>query len=189
MSAKEFAAQLRQIIVDLKANGTAAIYNDNLIAYLDNVIDSPMPVVSDSELEQYKADLQLQVQQYRAEHEGKLEMFRSVILAGQNALRASFLLNGGASVAMLAFISRLTEIHPDKVVVFTASLIPFIIGVLAITMASGATYLSQWFGAGAIENYHKTAFRLNIVAILLGLSSYGFFIWGMTRAYHGFMEF
>ena len=34
MSAKEFAQQMKGVIEEIKANGTAAIYCDNLIAYL-----------------------------------------------------------------------------------------------------------------------------------------------------------
>lgn len=188
MSAKEFAAQLRRIIVDLKANGTAAIYSDNLIEYLNNVIASPSPATSEAELEQYRSQLQLHVAQYEAENESSLEMFRSVIQSGQNAMRSSFLLNGGAAIAMLAFISRLTEAHLDKVAAFTASLIPFVIGVLAIAVTSGATYLSQWFYSGTTKQ-QKIGFSLNIFAIVLGLSSYGFFSWGMITAYHEFLSF
>ena len=63
MSAKEFAAQLKETIKGIKANGTAAIYCDNLIAYLDEVINSPSPVVTEAELETYKAELQVWVEQ------------------------------------------------------------------------------------------------------------------------------
>jgi len=59
MSAKEFAGQLKQTIEGLKNNGTAAIYCDNLIAYLEEVINSPSPVVTQAELEHYKAQLQV----------------------------------------------------------------------------------------------------------------------------------
>ena len=41
--------------------------------------------------------------------ETSLEMFRSVITTGQSALKATMLLNGGAAVAMLAFVGKLVE--------------------------------------------------------------------------------
>lgn len=189
MSAKEFAAQLKHTIQDIKAKGTAAIYCDNLIAYLDEVSSSPSVVVTPAELEQYKAQLQLEVERNRNQHASDLEMFKSVISAGQNAIRSSFLLNGGAAVALLAFISKLTEGQASKVGLFSESLIPFVVGVFVITLTSGITYLSQWCYDAEESWKVRTGFWLNIAAIFSGLSSYGFFIWGMCRAYAGFQSF
>jgi hypothetical protein len=189
MSAKEFATQLKTTIEEIKVKGTAAIYCDNLIAYLDEVIKSPSPVVSAAELEKFKADLQVWIEQNKAAHESNLEMFRSVIQSGQSAIRSSFLLNGGAAVAMLAFIGKLTENQAGKIPVFASSLTIFVIGVLLITITSGFTYLSQWFYAGESKWKVATGFWFNIAAIVLGLSSYGVFIWGMCEAYTAFIRF
>jgi hypothetical protein len=186
---KDFAAQLKKTIEEIKAKGTITIDCDNLIAYLDEVVNSPSPVVSPAELEKYKADLQVWIEHNKTTHESNLEMFRSVIQSGQNALRSSFLLNGGAAVAMLAFIGKLTEVQASKIPVFACSLTIFVIGVLAITVASGLTYLSQWFYAGNLQWKVKTGFWLNIAAIVMGLSSYGVFIWGMCEAYAAFIKF
>lgn len=190
MSAKDFALQLKKIIEDIKSNGTAAIYCDNLISYLDDVVTSPSVAVTPAELEQYKAQLQLEVEKHKSENASSLEMFKSVITAGQSAMKSSFLLNGGAAVALLAFISHLTEKQPNKVAVFADSLIPFVLGVFAIAVTSGLTYLSQWFYAEDDSSWRvSTGFWLNIAAILLGLSSYAFFLWGMCSAYSGFQTF
>lgn len=88
MSAQEFAAQLKQTIQGIKDKGTAAIYCDNLIAYLDDVSKSPSQQPTEIELEKYKADLQLHIEQNKNYHASQLEMFRSVISSGQNAVRA-----------------------------------------------------------------------------------------------------
>lgn len=189
MSVKDFASQLRKTIVELKNNGTSSINCDNLIAYLEEVENSPSPVVTEAELEHYKAQLQVWVESEKRNHASDLEMFRSVIQSGQNAIRSSFLLNGGASVALLAFIGKLTEEQQSKIPEFADSLTIFVIGVLAIALTSGFTYLSQWFYAEDEAWKQKTGFVLNIFSILLGLSSYGFFIWGMCRAYTSFVSF
>lgn len=183
MSAKDFALQLKKTIEDIKANGTAAIYCDNLIAYLNGVAQSPSVAVTPAELEQYKAQLQLEVEKHKNANASSLEMFKSVITAGQHAMRSSFLLNGGAAVALLALIGHLTEKQPDKVAVFADTLLPFVIGVFTIAFTSGVTYLSQWFYGAADRGWKdKTGSCLNLVAIVLGLSSYCFFLWGMCRA-------
>lgn len=189
MSAKEFASQLKQTIVGLKNSGTDAIHCDNLIVYLNEVINSPSPIVTETELEHYKAQLQIMVETEKRNHASDIEMFRSIIQSGQNAVKSSFLLNGGASVAMLAFIGKLTEEQQSKIPEFANSLTIFVIGVLAIAIASGFTYLSQWFYAEDEAWKQKTGLGMNIVSILLGLSSYGFFIWGMCRAYTSFVSF
>lgn len=189
MSAQQFAAQLKETIQGIKENGTAAIYCDNLIAYLDDVAKSPSQTPTVVELEKYKADLQLHIEQNKNYHASKLEMFRSVIAAGQNAIRSSLLMNGGASVALLAFIGHLAQIKPEKVVLFSVALMPFVLGVLAMTITSGFTYLSQWLYDSASATAQKWGFRLNIVCIVLGLSSYALFIWGMWRAFCAFTNF
>jgi len=189
MSAQEFALQLKETIQGVKESGTAAIYCDNLIAYLDDVSKSPSSTPTEVELEKYKADLQIHIEQNKNYHSSQLEMFRSVITSGQNAIRSSFLLNGGASVAVLAFIGHLAEIKPDSVSVFASALIPFVLGVLAMTITSGLTYLSQWLYDSESLAAKKWGFRFNVASILLAISSYGCFMFGMWRSYNAFINF
>ena len=58
MSVKQFAAQMKATIEDIKSKGTAAIYCDNIIAYLNEVQNSPEPEPTVLDIERYKADLQ-----------------------------------------------------------------------------------------------------------------------------------
>ncbi|SMN17531.1 hypothetical protein CRYPA_287 [uncultured Candidatus Thioglobus sp.] len=189
MSTKRFSEQLREIIVDTKANGTEAISCDNLIAYLDEVIASPSDELTTTQFENYKAELQVWIEQNKNAHNSNIEMFKSVISSGQNALRSAFLLNGGAAIAVLAFLGKLSEEHQDKITVFSSSLIIFVMGVLAVTMSSGFTYLSQWLYSSTEQKKKTIGFVFNLVAITLGLSSYGLFIWAMVRAYDAFQLF
>lgn len=189
MSTQEFANQLKETIQGVKDNGTAAIYCDNLIAYLDEVSKSPSQTPTEVELEKYKADLQLHIEQNKNYHASQLEMFKSVITSGQNAMRSSFLMNGGAAVALLAFIGHLAAIKPASVPLFASVLMPFVFGVLAMTMTSGFTYLSQWLYDSASEKAQEWGFNINILCIALGISSYGLFMWGMYRAYFAFTQF
>lgn len=189
MSEKEFALQLKKTIEEIKENGTSSIYCDNLISYLNEVINSPSQVVSEADLEKYRAELQLWVEQNKDKNTSRLELFKSVITSGQNAIKSSFLLNGGAAVATLAFIGKLTEIQQSLIPNFAYSLTIFVSGVLVVTMASGFTYLSQLFYAGLKPYMIKIGLTFNILSILLGLSSYGIFMWGMYSAYTNFIKF
>jgi hypothetical protein len=189
MSTKQFAAQMKAMIEEVKAKGTAAIYCDNLIAYLDEVQKSPEPEPSPVEIEKYKADLQNWIETNKKNHDGQLEMFRSVITSGQAAIKSAFLLNGGAAVAMLAFIGHLAQFKAEKVPVFAGCLVPFAYGVLVIALTSGFTYLSQWFYASTRPLARKVGFGLNMLCIILGFSSYGFFSWGLFGTYRSFITY
>lgn len=109
MDAKRFAANMRALVLEIKDSGTDSIKCENLIAYLDQVIQAPGSEPDLIQLEKYKADLQRWVSENNHRHEAQLEMFRSVITAGQGAIKSAFLLNGGAAVALLAFIAHLAQ--------------------------------------------------------------------------------
>jgi hypothetical protein len=191
MDAKDFAQELRDIVDELKTKGVESISSENLIKYLDEALRdiSTSARPSEATIERYKAELQKWVEEHKNIHAQGVEMFRSVIQAGQNALRTAFLMNGGASVALLAFVGHLSSVAPERVSTLAPSLTVFVGGVLVAALASGVTYLSQWFYAGERSWQKKTGFALNIAAILFGLGAYGVFAFGMWRAYHVFANF
>ena len=189
MDAKQFAAEMKKTIEDVKSQGNAAIFCDNIIAYLDEVLKSPEAEPRPVDIERYKADLQNWIEANKHQHEGSLEMFRSVIVAGQSAIKSSFLLNGGAFVALLAFIAHLAQFDSAKVPTFAACLLYFAFGALAIVVTSGLTYLSQWFYASAYAWAKKAGFGLNIACIVLGIASYGLFAWGLFATYATFVGY
>lgn len=189
MSVKQFATQMKAIIEDIKSKGTAAIYCDNLIAYLNEVQNSSEPEPSPIEIERYKADLQNWVETNKHQHEQRLEMFRSVIMSGQGSIKSSFLLNGGGAVALLAFIGHLAQFNATKVPIFATGLLPFAFGVLATAVTSGFTYFSQWLYASQHAKARKAGFVFNIVCIVLGISSYALFTWGLITTYHSFVAY
>lgn len=192
MSVKNFAKEMRESIEEIKGNGTAALYCDNIIEYLQTVENAPEPVPTEVDMENYKARLQSAENTRKLQHDSNLEMFRSVITAGQNAMRTSLLLNGGAAVALLAFIGHLATCSSTgtcaglKPVIhgLSISLSMFALGALCATVLAGLTYLSQWFyAAGDAGNWqNKTGFVLNIGCILLGISSYGIFSYAVFHA-------
>lgn len=186
MSVRQFAGELKKTIEELKAQGTAAIACDNLIAYLASVQQAGDSEPSQVQLEEYKARLQMQNDASKRAHESQLELFRSVISSAQAAIKTGFLLNGGAAVAMLAFIGHLAERSPEKVHIFALSLAPLTFGVLASALLSGLTYLTQWLYASPQQKAKRAGFGMNLLCIVVGFSSYGFFAWGMCRSYSAF---
>ncbi|MEI8355705.1 MAG: hypothetical protein WCG31_06395 [Deltaproteobacteria bacterium] len=160
-----------------------------MIAYLDEIIKSPNPETDQVNLERYRAELQLWVEENKKLHSWNLEGFKSVISAGQNALKTAFLMNGGATVAMLAFVGKLSDDHVSKIPVFSSAMVCFVIGVLLVTVSSGCTYLSQWFYFKPEKWQNKAGFWLNMATIGCGLGSYGFFIAGVMKSYSAFIAF
>jgi hypothetical protein len=133
--------------------------------------------------------LQLWVEENKTVHSWDLEGFKSVISSGQNALKTAFLMNGGATVAMLAFVGKLSDIHVSQIPVFASAMLFFVTGVLLVTISSGFTYMGQWFYFKPKKWQKDTGFWLNMAAILSGLSSYGLFIAGMIDSYRAFIAF
>ncbi|TLF44794.1 hypothetical protein FEI13_18615 [Halomonas urmiana] len=190
MSAKSLAKNLRDEVVYLRdQQSVQAIQCDELVAYLDRVLTSPDEEVDPVRMEQIRTELQSSVEDRKALQASSLEMFRSVITAGQNALRTALLMNGGATVALLAFLGKLTTENPDKLSTFAGSLMIFTFGVFITGLVSGFTYLSQWFYASKRDWCQMTGWFMNILCIVLGLAAYGAFIWGAIDAYTGFQGF
>jgi hypothetical protein len=191
MDAKDFAHELRDLVADLRIQGVEAVRSENLIKYLDEALPemAEPPPTSSARDDLYRAELQKWIEEHKHYHAESIELFKSVIQAGQNALRSAFLMNGGASVALLAFIGHLASIElSEKVSELAPSLATFVFGVLAAGLASAVTYLSQWFYAGR-PALRRTAFALNVAAIVVGLGAYGAFAYGVCRAYRVFADF
>ncbi len=185
-SPKVLVQKIRAEVDAVKNNGTAAIYCDNLLKYLDDILSADGPGGPDPvEMEKLRADFQILVDQQKYNHESNLEMFRSTIMYGQQSIKSSFILNGGAAVAMLAFVGHLAEVDPSKVSSFAFYITQFAVGAFFSTLTFGFSYLSQWY-YGRDE---RTGYVLNILSILFGICSMGVFICALVNTQHGFLLF
>ena len=98
-------------------------------------------------------------------------------------------MNGGASVALLAFVGHLAGVAPHRIPELAPSLETFVRGVLVAALAAGLTYLSQWFYAAEQPWKKRTGFALNVAAIISGLGAYIVFAIGTWQAYRVFSQF
>ncbi len=149
--------------------------------------ESPDDVaVGEAALVRYKAQLSADSEYRRNLHEFDLEMLRSTIMTGQAALKGSLLINGGAAVAVLAFVGNAWTKDVPRHVLAGASygLSLFVWGVLAAATALGATYLSQ---AGFGNEFGKYSNRIGAygrgLAIALVITSYGLFACAAWQTY------
>lgn len=137
------------------------------------------------------AQARVEIERLKVEHQHEinLEMFRSVIASGQGAIKSAFLLNGGAAVALLAFLAHLMKTESDKVADFSFCLLLVGGGALAVAVTSGLTYLTQWLFNSESSYAPKAGFVCNIFSIVFVLISYGLFLWGLLEAYRTFVAY
>lgn len=116
-----------------------------------------------------------------------LEIFRAANASGQSAMRAAFLINGGASIALAAFIGTLSA-SDSAVISPTALASPlaiFATGSFVAAISFGATYITQ-MSQGFTDEKEKWRNNLasffNMLAIACGLGAYAFFGLGLYFA-------
>ena len=179
---------IKNALHDLKKQGVEQISIDGVIDYLSQLEATRQHLLelTPAELEHYKAQLAMWVENQKHSFRISTEGFKSVILSGQNALRSALLINGGASIALLAYIGKLNVEASTQLAALAFPLLIFVIGVLLAAINSGITYLSQWFYFGGNLWKQKIGFYLNIINIVLGIASYSLFATGMFYAYQFF---
>jgi hypothetical protein len=185
MSVKDYALALKNTVIRLRNEGVKEVPCDGLLSCLDDMLKEPPEEPTVVILERYRAELQHWVEQHKAAEAFNLEMFRAVMTCGQSAMKNAMLINGGAGVALLAFIGHVWDktLAAATVKDLTWSLLFFMSGVLASAIAAGTTYVSQAFWA---SDWQRTAHAINYVTIVLVGMSYLAFAIGGYEAYSAF---
>lgn len=183
MGTREFASRMKAEMEDLKRQGIAAIFVDQMITYLASVETSPEENPGPAEMERYKVELQANVEAGKRAHEVGMENFKAVITAGQNAIRTILLLNGGAAVALLAFSGHLIAEASPNATRFAGCMLPFALGALAAGIISGGTYLSQFLFGHHSPKVQWWGHLVNYTVIVMGVAAYVLFLWGMLSTY------
>lgn len=192
MNANEVIQDLRQTLKNTSDAGHEKVFIVSLQNYLDELeqrITTPF--------DQTEADRQHDLFKIRVEHDyvAAVKMFDSTIEAGLTSLKTATLINGGAAVALLAFVGNV--VGKDDLLL-SASLIPsmgeamfsFIVGVACAGIATGARYITQLLGTTALskpqdiqKKWLRCALISNAIAILLGIGAYVMFVRGGWLAY------
>jgi hypothetical protein len=153
--------------------------------------------MDDDSLEKWKVEMECykcELEKWKTDTQCSIIRYQQVNMQGQAAMKTALLINGGASVAMLAFIGTAMNNYTDNSLLLKLcfSMLMFIAGVLSVTLASGVTYLAG-FADSSVNNTDqsgKKTFRwwpiLNIIAIILVVIGYVLFITGSLNAYCAF---
>ncbi|WP_322521131.1 hypothetical protein SR882_10175 [Guyparkeria halophila] len=191
MKSSEVVEIFKGAIESTKQNGIDKVSIEDLEAYTarleEAVNESPEGVhAGEANMEKYRADLNAWITARQHQYEYNLEMLRSVITVGQSALKSALLINGGAAVAVLAFIGRLFSSESASLSMggLSLALLQFVWGVLGAAIAAGATYFSQAGYGGEFGSWSRgVGVGGHIVAVLGVFSAYGCFGVGAWQAY------
>jgi len=176
---------MRKEVEGLEPNHQLA--KSDLIKWLD-YIEQKISVIDDDQPTPIDPDIQLAT--YAEESANSREEFRSVVLQGQGVIKITSLINGGAAVAMLAFIGTLIKegkIYPELLHIFSGSILLFVFGVLASALTAGTTYLFQACQNQGSSKLHKIVVRsFHVFGICFIIISYLCFLFGSMEAIEAF---
>jgi len=196
VNGKEVIATTREAVANAQAAGLKAIDPKallNLLDLLDKEVTDQSPdranALAQLEVENYKAQLASWVASTQHAKAWELEGFKQVIALGQSAINSIILINGGAAVALLAFIGHLAVAATSKyqVASFAESLRFFVAGVLCGALASSTTYVSQFCYGRNGPWWAGTAIFFHVATILVAICAFASFLLGADFAYQAFL--
>jgi hypothetical protein len=205
MKSLDIVEEVRGVLKELKEQGQTNIPIINLENYINNVERTVLSSNSQSienkerELLFLKQKFERDIEAYRYKTLASLEMFRSVIEAGMNALKSAILINGGAAIALLTLMGEITQKNTPNLEFnkLGLSLFVFIVATGFAGAASGLRYLTQAVYAWHYESqlrgnpnkylsYLGTFF--NTVTVVLGIASFVGFFCGGWHAYQALVR-
>lgn len=194
MSVQEIFQANRQALDEARSAGLEHIEADRLQELFDMVEKQvETALVQDSHpvnLEKFRADLQGSLAYQEHRNSWSLEGFRQIIALGQSTLKSIMLINGGASVALLAFLGNIVNSPTSRtpILPFANSLGAFVIGVFLAALSYALTYFSQLFYDGEQKWKQTTGLVLHVATSVVGAAAMIAFLCGAHAAYWGFVR-
>ncbi len=192
--------------------GAPAIDCDKMLSYLEQLKKSAEVEIEVSrELARYAHERNLE--HYRSTiqtvSKSSASMFSAVLETGASAVKSVILINGGAAVALLAFLSNAwgKGIVNSGMNILSYSLYMFGLGVFFGAISMGFRFLSQACYGHALEQTIKTILDkldkqtpfqtpdsrvrklghfFQFLSIIAGLAAYIAFFWGLNKAITAF---
>lgn len=140
MDAKQALELIREEVVKSRDDfKVTSIHPDNLL----NLLDSVRKQAEDQEpLEAHHREFHRLNLEHQ--HSSAQELFRSVIAAGQSAMKAALIVSGGSAAALLAFAgSAWSALKPEGIDFLASALALLAFALLSSTVSVGFSYLTQ----------------------------------------------
>ncbi len=193
MQANKIIDIIKSTVLDVKKQKQEMISVDAMANYLDalkNDIEGAEEVDQkkfESDIELFRAEHERNLAHYEAQQLHSVEMFRSVISYGQAVLKSTMLINGGAAVALLAFIGNIWTkgISPESVGSLTSAIAFFAFGVLVAVFGTVGSYFTQYCYH---ESFQRAAIVFHTLTVIIVLGSFILFGFGVVDSYQAFVE-
>lgn len=187
MDAKDVIARVRSLLDRTLANGSTVIQVSAVSAVLNA---AEQQVMADVEAEIRTHNLRVSAITYEHDLERDLEMVKLSTSTGFTALKTAVLINGGAVIALLAFMgSQRGALMPQLAHNMVAPLTYFTTGTMLSAFATGLGYLAQ-AGFGNEFKWRSTEIGIGsrIAAIVFAFAAYVAFGCGAYGAASVFKE-
>jgi hypothetical protein len=180
MDTNELIRDIRASLDEVQKGGQKFVSIEALIGYL-STLGGSATVSADARKLQHDSALA----KYRADHESSLEMFRAVLESAKTALTSCILVNGGATVALLAYVGNLLSNNPRAVAphALVLALVEFAFAVLLSAFATGLRYIGQ---AAFAKGQERVGNNMIVATTLLVVAAYVLFGFGVWNAYVAF---
>lgn len=182
MEPSQVVDRLKAALSEIKDKGEGTVSIGALERYLE-----ALRADAGQSIEILKLDTQRSLASLDVQTKHSIEMFKSVIESGREALNALILINGGAVIALLGFMgATISKGLPQSLgASLTWAILYFGFGVLMGALAFGTRYCSQ-----ALYSFNKwfPARIFKIFAILFTIAGYSLFGWGIYRAFYSFSD-
>ncbi len=210
MNIFSFINDLRGAIGHAKENGQNAILIENLESYLDDIetIAKTSAEQSYSEeanrIEEAQRNFENEIKIAQIQSTASLELFKSVLESGLTALKSAIIINGGAAIALLAFIGGIINTKNNRASIsgIGEALLIFTIGVGLAGIATGLRYITQWLFHDSFDKkitkktaeikecrLEKIGNCLRIVLVFIGAASFVIFFLGGWKSYTALTKF
>lgn len=176
---------LKKELDKLTEQGETLVSIEALQNYLDN-IDRQQNYHKDLLVADFNAKNQSVVEKYKEDRAEWRELFKAVISNGQATIRLLATINGGAALALLAFIGKVWNLDFPRSFMgqnITLSLLCLCIGVGISALTQGFAYLGQHFFT---YDNDKVGSLIQKLTGFLGIGSLVAFFVGIGYACRGF---
>ncbi|MBL4800325.1 MAG: hypothetical protein JKY45_00430 [Emcibacter sp.] len=192
-TAKDVIKDIQEALKQAKDQGSSTVSINALKNYL-SLFDKDV----DTDLHYQTRDHEISLAKFIAENDrniahtnnqmsANLASFKAGVIASQSALKSSMIINGGAAIALLAFMGKIWDASISKSIAtsLSNSMLLFCLGILFTAIATGTTFSSQLFFSD--EDPKKLGAIFQGISITLIIVCYLFFAAGSYEAY-SFLE-
>lgn len=189
MNSSELLELIKKDVSDVKQNGSETIPVDNLLHYLSEIDVTEQPEANALTLEGIKHQNSTQLEMLKIENNFQIESFKAAISIGANACRTFLIMNGGAAIALLAFLGNIWNKNSstEAASAIATALFLFCGGVVLAGLCSVLSYFSQCFFSSSYGGRKKVHLWLgqiiNALACICGGGSIFIFAYGSFSAY------